>query len=209
MLAPGFFQIVGHSISPDLRGRLLKALELFFALSAETKQSVHRRHSPCLRGYEGLSEQELEKGVRDQKEGFMIGLMFRLMALSLGLEERYFDAFADSKDSVTMCRSHRYPPTPPDAAEMNKGIGPHTDSGALTLLLQDEKRWTNDKYTSTLHRVMSPVSAQYRYSVAFFNKGLLDQVISCIPTCLEPDEKPRYSPVVVEEHLKDCYTRSF
>ena len=145
-VAPGFFQVVGHPISPDLRRRLLEALEAFFALPAETKQSTHRRHSPCLRGYEGLSEQELEKGVRDQKEGFMIGreqgsdsnslrfsqgpnqwpddaacpgfqatlneyfdsmrhlsvVMFRLMALSLGLEEKYFDAFADSND-CTCC----------------------------------------------------------------------------------------------------------
>ena len=71
------------------------------------------------------------------------------------------------------------------------------------------ERWTNDKYTSTLHRVISPVSTRYRYSVAFFNEGLLDQVISCIPTCLEPGDNPRYSPVVVEEHLRDRYTRSF
>lgn len=218
--APGFFQIVGHPVSADLRHRLLAALTEFFALPDETKQALHRRNSPCLRGYEGLSEQELEPGVRDQKEGFMIGreprvaaldeappplrfaqgpnqwpdeaacpgfrdvmteyfdamrqltiVMFRLMALGLGLEEHYFDVFADSPDcafslffiyflfflllswtatpqtltnyiAVTMCRAHRYPPTPPEAAEKNKGIGAHTDFGALTLLLQDDSMCT-------------------------------------------------------------------
>lgn len=39
--------------------------------------------------------------------------------------------------AVAICRVHRYPPTTPEMAEKTRGIGAHTDFGALTLLLQD------------------------------------------------------------------------
>ena len=71
------------------------------------------------------------------------------------------------------------------------------------------ERWTNNKYTSTLHRVISPVSERDRYSVAFFNEGLLDQIIECIPTCLEPGSEPLYEPVQVEAHLRKRYGSSY
>ncbi|QGA12499.1 hypothetical protein EYB26_000143 [Talaromyces marneffei] len=167
--------------------------------------------------------------------------MFRLIALGLGLDEKYFDDFVGSKDSITMCRAHRYPPTTVDMSKNSRGIGAHTDFGALTLLLQDKigglevfyrptetwhavepvegafvvnigdmlERWTNNHYTSTLHRVISPVSNQNRYSVAFFNEGLLDQTIECIPTCLKPGQKPLYEPVKVEDHLRARYGNSY
>ncbi|KAL4779948.1 hypothetical protein BJX76DRAFT_351365 [Aspergillus varians] len=163
--------------------------------------------------------------------------MFRLLALSLGLEETYFDGFVASRDSITMCRAHRYPPTTKELAARSRGIGAHTDFGALTLLLQDQvgglevyyepedvwypveyvpnayvvnigdmmERWTNNRYRSTRHRVISPVTGQDRYSIAFFNEGLLDQVITCIPTCVEEGKKPLHEPITVEAHLRSRY----
>lgn len=72
-----------------------------------------------------------------------------------------------------------------------------------------EERWTNDKYTSTLHRVISPITDRDRYSIAFFNEGLLDQTIECISTCLKEGETPKYETVKVEEHLKMRYGNSY
>lgn len=168
--------------------------------------------------------------------------MFRLMALTLDLDERCFDAFVDSRDSVRLCRAHRYPPTTtPEIAARSRGIGAHTDYGALTLLMQDDvgglevfhresetwhavpfvedayvvnigdmmERWTNGKYMSTLHRVISPVGDKDRYSVVCFNEGLLDQVIECIPTCLGPGEKPKWKAVKVEDHLRARYGAAY
>lgn len=40
--------------------------------------------------------------------------------------------------AITMCRAHRYPPATKEMAARTRGIGAHTDFGALTLLLQDE-----------------------------------------------------------------------
>ncbi|KAL1903476.1 hypothetical protein Sste5346_000103 [Sporothrix stenoceras] len=167
--------------------------------------------------------------------------MFRLMALSLDLDEHYFDAFAADPDGIQLCRSHHYPPNPTGAGSTGRGIGAHTDFGALTLLLQDEigglqvlhkptntwhpvkpiagayvinigdlmQRWTNDRYLSTMHRVISPASLKPRYSVAFFNDGALDTVIEAIPTCVAPGEAPKYGPLKVEDHLMRRYKQSY
>jgi hypothetical protein len=40
--------------------------------------------------------------------------------------------------AIAMCRAHRYPPTTKEMAAKTRGIGAHTDFGALTLLLQDD-----------------------------------------------------------------------
>lgn len=67
------------------------------------------------------------------------------------------------------------------------------------------ERWTNNRYKSTRHRVISPVSGKDRYSIAFFNEGLLDQVLECIPTCIEEGERPLHESITVETHLRDRY----
>ena len=84
--------------------------------------------------------------------------MFKLVALSLGLQEDHFDYFASDlngeamyfilafhhtlmSSGICLCRSHHYPLTPKDAAGRTRGVGAHTDFGALTLLLQDTGEW--------------------------------------------------------------------
>ncbi|KAF5962800.1 gibberellin 20 oxidase [Fusarium coicis] len=280
--APGFFQITGHTVPAELQQRLLAVLPKFFALPQEKKTDLHRSNSKCLRGYEQVGAQKLEKPFADQKEGFMIGhelpedsgylrgpnqwplesdvpsfratfteyfaavhdlsiSLFRMLALSLDLPENYFNDFVSSDQSIAMCRAHRYPTATAEKAEKSRGIGAHTDFGALTLLLQDNlgglevyhrrteawipvkpiqnayvvnigdmlERWTNQEYSSTLHRVISPVSEKDRYSVAFFNEGLASQVIKCIPTCLKEGQKPLFPPITAEEHLRSRYGSSY
>ena len=63
--------------------------------------------------------------------------VLKVLALSLDLEESYFDEFADG--GVATMRLLHYPPQPKDCDEkLNRGIGAHTDFGSVTLLLQDE-----------------------------------------------------------------------
>jgi isopenicillin N synthase-like dioxygenase len=66
-------------------------------------------------------------------------------------------------------------------------------------------RWTNDRWHSTLHRVVTPpidaATTSRRQSIAFFHNANWDAVIDCIPSCLAAGELPRYAPVTAGEHL--------
>ncbi|SPZ16850.1 2OG-Fe(II) oxygenase [Pseudomonas luteola] len=52
-------------------------------------------------------------------------------------------------------------------------------------------RWSNDRYKSTPHRVISP-SGVDRYSMPFFAEPDPDTLISCLPGCHGPDIPPKY-----------------
>ncbi|MBU2935151.1 MULTISPECIES: isopenicillin N synthase family dioxygenase [Pacificibacter] len=69
-------------------------------------------------------------------------------------------------------------------------------------------RWTNDRYRSTLHRVMN-TSGRERYSIPFFYVGNPDYEVKCIPTCLEPGESPKYDTITVEGHLNSMYKKTY
>ena len=66
-------------------------------------------------------------------------------------------------------------------------------------------RWTNDRWRSTLHRVVTPSTGlgamSRRQSIAFFHNANWDAVIECIPSCLAADDTPRYTPVTAGDHL--------
>ena len=114
-------------------------------------------------------------------------------------------------------------------------LGAHTDYGIVTVLLADEvpglevwrsgtwhpvatprgtltcnigdmlARWTNDRWTSTLHRVVPPPRTSSgsvrRRSVARFLDCEPDRTIACIPSCCAPDRQPRYEPVAAGDWL--------
>lgn len=78
--------------------------------------------------------------------------------------------------------------------------------GALVINIGDlMARWTNDRWTSTLHRVMNPdagsaVSTR-RQSMPFFHNANYSQLIECLPGCEGPNGERRYEPVLAGPHL--------
>ena len=82
--------------------------------------------------------------------------------------------------------------------------------GAFVINIGDlMARWTNDRWRSTLHRVVDPAAAAARrQSMAYFQNANWSAAISCLPTCLEPGEKPRYRPVLAGPHLMGKFRRS-
>jgi isopenicillin N synthase-like dioxygenase len=65
-------------------------------------------------------------------------------------------------------------------------------------------RWTNDRWISTLHRVVNPppeaLGGNRRLSIVFFHHPNYDTVIECLPTCQGPSETAKYAPVTVAEY---------
>ncbi|KIW10752.1 hypothetical protein PV08_10051 [Exophiala spinifera] len=122
--------------------------------------------------------------------------MFRLMALSLDLDEHYFDAFAADPDGIQLCRSHRYPASPNGTSERGRGIGAHTDFGALTLLLQDDIGGLEvlDKLTGTWHPVV-PVEGAYVINIGdLMQRWTNDRYRSTMHRVWSPvSNKARYS----------------
>jgi len=63
-------------------------------------------------------------------------------------------------------------------------------------------RWTNNKWKSTIHRVIADPIHQERLSFAFFNHPNSSALIECIPSCLQEGEKPKNAPITSGEYLK-------
>ncbi|MFJ5679308.1 isopenicillin N synthase family dioxygenase [Streptomyces sp. NPDC093097] len=82
------------------------------------------------------------------------------------------------------------------------------EPGCLLVNLGDLlARWTNDRWLSTMHRVLPPVDSGgrvvHRRSAAFFHDGNWDAEISCLPGCVPAGAAPLYPPTTVGRHLAE------
>jgi isopenicillin N synthase-like dioxygenase len=152
--------------------------------------------------------------------------IMRVFAVALCLPETFFDATIDKPISALRALNYPKTSTPPKPGQLRAGahtdygsltiLLPQAGSSGLQIFTpQDEwrevppvpgafvinigdlmARWTNDRWVSTLHRVVSTEeSAARRQSLAFFHQPNWHQEIVCIPSCLGPGETPRYEPV--------------
>ena len=146
------------------------------------------------------------------------------MAANLGVSPEYLvSGFDDAHTSFL--RLNHYPIYTLDAeGDRPFGVGEHTDSGALTLLLQDEQPglevfregrwyaveprpdalvinigdmlqvWSNDRYRAALHRVITNPRKD-RYSVPFFLSPSYETTYEPLPTTVAADRPARYRPI--------------
>ncbi|KAI1504127.1 hypothetical protein F5X99DRAFT_51976 [Biscogniauxia marginata] len=150
--------------------------------------------------------------------------LVRMFALSLGLEEGYWD------DKVTYPGAdavfNYYPPRSEEEVQDNfVGLGSHTDLQLFTLLWQDavgglqvltkEGQWIrappidgtlvvnigdfmmrlcNDTYKSTVHRVTNE-STKERVSLPFFFGLNFNCVEGVVPSCTSESNPPKYEPI--------------
>lgn len=157
--------------------------------------------------------------------------LLRSFALALGLDEQWFEDKIDRHASAL--RALNYPRLTVAPKEQQLRASAHTDYGSLTILrsggpgLQVRARdgewlevpevrdsfvvnlgdlmavWTNDRWVSTLHRVVVPEleTQQRRQSLAFFHNVNPDAVIECIETCVSASSPASYPPMTAGEHL--------
>jgi hypothetical protein len=79
-----------------------------------------------------------------------------------------------------------------------------TRKPSQVLLIQPPAcRWTNGRYQSTLHRVVS-TSCRERFSLPFFFEPSFDTQVVCLPSC-SLSEPARYPPTTAGQHLLQKY----
>lgn len=159
------------------------------------------------------------------------------MALSLGLDESYFDQSINWP--LAQIRLNHYPPQTKHLDGSEMGIDEHSDYGCLTILAQDDvgglevknaagtwihappipgtfiinlgqqmQRWTNDLFKATMHRAVN-ASGRERYSIPFFFDANWDARIECLPTCRSAANPAKYPPVMAGPALHEIFLSAY
>jgi isopenicillin N synthase-like dioxygenase len=161
--------------------------------------------------------------------------LLRVLALALDMPVDFFADKFDRP--VATLRPLHYPPRVGDPNAGELGAGAHTDFGCFTLLLTDREPglqiqwdgrwvdvppregcyivnigdllqvWTNGRFKSTLHRVVSTTGRE-RYSTAFFVDANFDALVECLPTCCSADDPPKFKPLTAGDHVLACLKKT-
>jgi isopenicillin N synthase-like dioxygenase len=158
------------------------------------------------------------------------------VAEALDLPADYFaEAFAEPHCTLRLIH---YPPHP-TPADNEFGFAPHTDNNFITFLAQSKlaglevrtaegewlrppavpgtfvvntgamlARYSNDRFKATPHRVINRNAAS-RYAIPFFLGPNHDAEIACVPSCVGPDNPPRYEPTTYGAFSSRLLTLNF
>jgi isopenicillin N synthase-like dioxygenase len=73
------------------------------------------------------------------------------------------------------------------------------------------QQWTNDIWTSTLHRVVNPPldseENKDRLSIVFFHQPNFDAVVECLPSCKAPGNPIKYEAISSGDHLRSKFVK--
>ena len=161
--------------------------------------------------------------------------LMRIFALALGLPEAWFDDAIDRHFSTCPTNLYPETAQEPLPGQLRAGphtdfgsltiLAVNDAPGGLQVLSPDATwrdvrpapgqfvvnlgdmmgRWTNDRWTSTVHRVVNPprdqVAGSRRQTVGFFLHPNYDALVACLPTCTDADHPPRYEPILAGEHM--------
>lgn len=62
------------------------------------------------------------------------------------------------------------------------------------------RRWTNDRFLATPHRVVNTSGAE-RYAIPFFFDCWAEHTMTCLPTCTGPGHPAKYEPLTYVEYM--------
>ncbi len=159
-----------------------------------------------------------------------------LYAVALGMPAHWFDQWFDP--ALATLRMTHYPPLPAaedqwgidphsDAGFMT--MLPSNPVGGLMIRRPDGtwfeaaqeprsfivnsgdmlRRWSNDTFLSTVHRVRNS-SGTDRYAIPYFFDPRVDTVIECLPSCIDPAEgAARHEAITYRDYLTAFMGRSY
>ncbi|MEM6461899.1 MAG: 2OG-Fe(II) oxygenase family protein [Pseudomonadota bacterium] len=165
----------------------------------------------------------------------LAGRIMRLFAVALELPENHFDPYIDAPISALRALNYPEQTNAPKAGQLRAGahtdygsltiLLPQTGSKGLEIVSPDGNwtpvpaladtfvinigdlmaRWTNDRWVSTLHRVVNPPpdegGLQRRQSFAFFHQPNWHTSIEALQSCLSAGEVSKYDPVLSGPYL--------
>ena len=70
------------------------------------------------------------------------------------------------------------------------------------------RRFSNDQFLSTPHGVLND-SGRDRYSIAYFHSPNVNATIECLPSCVGPDNPPKYPPTVYRDLVLAFYRANY
>jgi isopenicillin N synthase-like dioxygenase len=172
----------------------------------------------------------------------LAGQIMRIFALALGLSEHYFDDKIDNPNAFFRMINYPNQEKDPEPGQLRAGehsdygsltilriedapgglqvrdrAGEWVDvtavPGAFVINIGDMmQHWTNDRWVSTLHRVVNPPRdrrlGSRRQSLVFFHSPNADTLLTCIESCCGPDNPPKYAPVSAGEYLDNKSRRT-
>lgn len=166
--------------------------------------------------------------------------IMRLFAVALHLDENFFDSYISSPISALRALNYPPQQHAPKPGQLRAGahsdygsltiLLPQSDSRGLEIQRLDNSwqevlpipdafiinigdlmaRWTNNRWRSTLHRVVNPDQqhdpTSRRQSIAYFHQPNWDATITTINTCLQPGEQSAFEPVDSGPYLMSKFT---
>ena len=167
--------------------------------------------------------------------------VMRLFATALGEDERFFDDKIDHHFSTSPVNHYPVIEGPPAPGQLRAGAHTDFGSltilafddapGGLQVQMPDltwldvapredqllvnigdmMARWTNDRWRSTVHRVVNPPAppgaGRRRMTAGYFLHPNYDADVSCLASCCGPDRPPRYRPGIAGRHMLEKMER--
>ena len=170
-----------------------------------------------------------------QQMEILASKIMQLFATALRLEEKFFDPYIDQPISALRALNYPAQKKPPEIGQLRAGahsdygsltiLLPEENSVGLEILTLSGQwelvpaipntfiinigdlmaRWTNDRWISTLHRVVNKGSTNKRQSLAYFHQPNWNAEIQCLSCCLQDGELPKYPPVKSGPYLMEKF----
>lgn len=166
-----------------------------------------------------------------------------MLATALGVDEDFFVSYHTHHISALRCQNYPKADKPPSPGQLRAGAhtdygsvtilkpdpavtglevkspsgewikAPLVKDGFIINIGDLLSHWTNDRWVSTMHRVIEPEQSgagagAKRQSIAYFMNPNYDAVIKTIPTCLDSNGNSAYEPVLAGEYLMKKFNQS-